>query len=290
MPQLGQGRLTTPVFVYDDYVDYLAAWFAYARRFGYSQKQFVADAGLPAHAFVSDILARRKKIGRRHVDAFCRSMGLVGQEAAYFAALVERDCARGPSAKDNALRTLAAIRESNLSVILRQRHLEYFAQWHYPVIREYLVAAGRVSSVKQITRALVNVRLSSRQIETALRKLEQWGLARRDSDGAWVAAQEVGALSHGDIPHAVVNDVKREVIEAGILAMETMPRTQRSVSMSIRGLSSDAFERFCSRVDQLRREFLELRDDQPADRVAALCVQLFPLARTGAEPSPVEES
>ena len=54
------GRLSTPVFVFDDYVDFLQAWYGYAKRFGVTQKSFVEKAGVGTQAYFSDVLARRK--------------------------------------------------------------------------------------------------------------------------------------------------------------------------------------------------------------------------------------
>jgi uncharacterized protein (TIGR02147 family) len=80
------------------------------------------------------------------------------------------------------------------------------------------------------------------------------------------------------MPHAVVNDVKRALIEASVHSMEMLDKHRRHVSMAIRGLDEKQYRRFCDRIDALRQEFLSLDGNgAKGDRVAALNVQLFPI-------------
>jgi hypothetical protein len=53
-------RFKTPIFIFDDYVDFLKAWYSYARRFGFTQKDFMKKARINAKAFFSDVLSQRK--------------------------------------------------------------------------------------------------------------------------------------------------------------------------------------------------------------------------------------
>jgi hypothetical protein len=59
--------------------------------------------------------------------------------------------------------------------------------------------------------------------------------------------------------------------------METLSTEQRHVSMAIRACSHEQYRHFCTRIDALRQEFLELDETGDNDRVLALNVQLFPV-------------
>lgn len=273
------GTFTTPIFVYDDYVDFLQAYCDYMRRFGVTRKQLVTEAGIGSHAFLSDVLARRKKVGRRHVEGLVRAVGLTGDEAEYFSLLVAKEATREPREKEILYRRLAELRNRNLRSVLADQDLEYFASWRYPVIREYVLLKGIVFSPKEIVRDLVGLKLGSREVEAALRKLEKWGLLEYDTEArGWRPSERMDTIGYRDMPHAVVNDVKRALIEASVHAMEMLDRDSRHVSMAIRGLSEEQYRRFCERIDELRREFLSLDGNGgEGDRVAALNVQLFPV-------------
>lgn len=274
-------RLHTPIFVFDDCVDFLQEWYSYAKKFGLTQKEFIKKAGIGAQSFLSDVLARRKKIGKKHIDGFVKALELTGEEAEYFSLLVQKEITREPREREILFRKLAELREKNLSSILDNRILEYFASWKYPIIREYIVNKGIVRSPKEIVNGLINLKLNSRDVEQALKKLQKWNMIVYDErEGGYRPKNIREIITYDLMPHAVVNDVKRTMIETSIHAMETMEKKKRHVSMAIRGISEEKYQEFCKRIDALRNEFLELEiNPDDADRIVTMNVQMFPVMR-----------
>jgi uncharacterized protein (TIGR02147 family) len=275
-----KNRLNTPIFIYEDHVDFIRDWYSYAKRFGLTQREFLARAGINANAFLSDVIARRKKIGRSHVAGFVKALELGGDEKEYFRLLVQKEQCRKPAEKTPIFESLARLRKSNLSTVLENRTLEYFASWQYPVIREFIVCKGSVFSAKEIVHALVNLRLSTHEVNLALAKLAKWGMIVHDKAAGLYRPVEKGAISYEDMPHPVVNDVKRTLIEASVHAMEEMPKDERHVSMTIKGIGKASYDELCAKINALRKEFLD-RDDtkEPADRIVSLNIQLFPVMK-----------
>ncbi len=272
-----------PIFVYEDYVDYIQAWYSYTKRFGYTQRHFLQEAGIKAHAFLSDVLSKRKGIGKKHVEGFVRALELKDDAALYFDLLVQKGVCKNPREKDVILKDLAFLRNKNLSVLLKNKRLEYFASWKYPLIREYISKKGTVSSPKEIVRSFVNLKLSIREVEGALKKLIKWGLITYDENkGGYYSNESEGVISYDDLPHVVVNDVKRTMIETAIHAMETMPKEERHMSMAIRGMSQKNYNKLCEKINELRQEFLSYDDsgsDEVPDRVVTLTIQAFPVMK-----------
>ncbi len=272
-------RLPTPLSIFDDCVDYLQEWYSYSKKFGLTQKEFVKKAGIGAQAFLSDVLARRKKIGERHIAGIVRALGLTGDEAAFFSLLVQKEITKKPRERETVFRKLAELRERNLSTILDKRILEYFASWKYPVIREYIVNKGLVISPKEIVAGLINLQLNSRDVEQALKKLLKWDMIVLDAKaGGYRPQHRKNVISYDLMPHAVVNDVKRTMIETSIHAMETMEKEKRHVSMAIRGINEKKYKDFCRKIDALRKEFLELNvKPNDTDRIVSMNIQMFPV-------------
>ncbi len=272
-------NLRTPIFVFDDCVDYLQEWYSYARKFGLTQQVFIKKAGIGAKAFLSDVLSRRKKIGERHIKGFIHALELKGESAEYFSLLVQKETIKNPRERETVFRKLAALREKNLTSILDNKILEYFTSWKYPVIREYIVNKGLVTSAKEIVAGLVNLKLNSREVEQSLKKLLKWDMIEYDTDaGGYRPKKTNEIISYDKMPHAVVNDVKRTLIEASVHAMETMEKDKRHISLAIRGINEKKYRELCNKIDTLRKEFLELEvapDD--ADRIVSMNVQVFPV-------------
>jgi uncharacterized protein (TIGR02147 family) len=271
-------RLNTPIFIFEDHIDYLREWYLYAKRFGLTQREFLGTAGIHANAFLSDILAGRKKIGKRHVAGFIKALELKGDEQDYFALLVRKEQCEKPEEKRAVFEGLARIREQNLASVLPNRTLEFFASWRYPVIREYILCKGTVASPKEVADALTNLKLSAHEIRLALTKLMSWKMISFDESRGGYRAVEDQTITYDAMPHPVVNDVKRALIEASIRAMEEMPRGRRHVSMAIKGMSEKSYRELCEKIDALRREFLAREENKDVmDRIVSLNVQAFPV-------------
>jgi uncharacterized protein (TIGR02147 family) len=273
-------RLNTPIFVFEDYVDYLREWYLYAKRFGLTQKNFLKKAKINSAAFLSDVISRRKKIGKRNINGFITALELKKDEKEYFRLLVEKELCKDPKQKISIIEKLAELRKKNLSSCLENRTMEYFASWRYPVIREFIVCKGEISSPKEIVKSLINLKLSTLEVKQALSKLIKWGLIEYDSNKNVYRAVNTAALSYQDMPHPVVNDVKRTLIEASIHAMEEMPKHERHVSMTIKGISKQTYDSLSNKIDALRKEFLEIQEQpQNVDKIISLNIQLFPIMK-----------
>ena len=109
-----RNRLATPVFVFEDHVDYLRAWYDYAKRYRLTQQAFMQRTGIGSQAYFSDILARRKKLAIKHIEGFAAALELCEDEAEYFSLLVQKDHTEKGPPKEQILKQLALYREKHL--------------------------------------------------------------------------------------------------------------------------------------------------------------------------------
>lgn len=271
----------TPIFVFEDYVDFLKAWCSYARRFGFTQKNFVEKAHINAKAFFSDVLSQRKKIGVKHIKGFVDALDLSPDEADYFSLLVRKKNTRDPNEINTIGGKLASLRAKKTSAILAGGGtLEYFSSWKYPVIREYIKAKGVVRSPKEISKSLLHLKLGLTETKHALHKLQKWNMIKYDEKNGGYRPNNDSIVTYSEMPHAVVNDVKRSFIESSIHSMENLGKDARNISMAICGMNREAYEKFCVKIDALRKEFLETDvGTGKSDHVYTLLVQLFPVMK-----------
>ena len=249
-------RLSTPIFVFDDYIDFLKAWYGYARRFRMTQRAFIERAGVGSQAYFSDILARRKKLSVQHIDGFIKALELTGRESDYFRQLVLKEHAKKGEEKENVLKKLARLREKNISTLVTDANAEYFSSWKYPVVREFIASAGYVSSLREIKYAFLHFTMPLAEVRRTVDKLIQWKLVEQDEQtGGYRPVEGLSTITYSGMPHAVVNDVKRLFIESSVHAMETLPQDERHITMAIRGMSRQQYVEFCKRIDELRKEF-----------------------------------
>jgi uncharacterized protein (TIGR02147 family) len=275
-------RLATPIFIFEDYVDYLSAWYGYAKRFRLTQKTFMEMTGAGPQAYFSDILARRKKLALRHIDGFTNALELSGDSADFFALLVQKEHADIGIEKESVLKKLSLLREKNLTTLVSDSNAEYFSSWKYPVVREFIVSKGYIFSLKEIRNAFLHFSMPLDEVRKTVRKLIEWKMVVIDRErGGYAAGPGSGTISYEGMPHSVVNDVKRMFIESSVHAMETLPKDERHITMAVRGLSRDQYERFCLKIDELRKEFLSDNGySGDVEYIYGFNVQLFPLMST----------
>jgi uncharacterized protein (TIGR02147 family) len=274
-------RFGTPIYVFDDYVDFLVAWYSYARRFGFTQKDFMEKANINAKAFFSDVLSQRKKIGEKHIQGFVDALELSPDEADYFSLLVRKKNARDVDEINTIGKGLASLRAKKTSSILSGGGtMEYFSSWKYPVIREFIKAKGFVQSPEEISKSLLHLKLGLGEIRQALQKLQKWNMIDFDGITGTYRPNNDCLITYSEMPHAVVNDVKRSLIETSIHSMENLEKNARNISMAIRGMNRENYEKFCLKIDELRKEFLESGEGTAkSDHVYTLLVQLFPVMK-----------
>ncbi|MBN1306354.1 MAG: TIGR02147 family protein [Chitinispirillaceae bacterium] len=274
-----KNRLATPVFVFEDYVDYLKAWYGYAKRFRMTQSAFIERAGVGTQAYFSDILARRKKLAVKHINGFVTALELTGDAVDFFRLLVLKEHSKKGAEKEKVLKQLALLRERHLSTLITDGNAEYFSCWKYSVVREFIVSRGYVASLWEIKRAFLHFTMSIGEVRETVNKLIQWKMVEADSrTGGFRPAAGAATITYSGMPHAVVNDVKRLFIESSVHAMETLPRDQRHITMAIRGMSRENYKRFCRKIDELRAEFLTTEERAGAsDYVYGITIQLFPV-------------
>ena len=276
-----------PIFVYDDYPEYLRDWLAFAKRYGFTQKKFLESAGISSQAYLSDVVARRKRLGEQNSVAITAILGLKDDAAEYFRLLVKRGQQKPGVELEKTCREITELRRKNLSAIVERGSPEYFSSWHYSLVRELLLGSGGWMNPKEISESLCNLRISLPEIRRALKKLSQWKLVEEGESDCFRSI-ESAIVSYSEMPHSVVNDVKHDLITASINAMSLSPKNERHISMAIRGISPSRYDEFCKRIDELRQEFLSGEDNDPVSRVCVLNVQIFPVARLGRSESKEE--
>jgi uncharacterized protein (TIGR02147 family) len=199
----------------------------------------------------------------------------------FFPLLDKKKNARDPGEANAIGGKLALLRAKKTSSILTGGGtLEYFSSWKYPVIREYIKAKGFVRSPKEISKSLLHLKLGLTETRHALLKLQKWNLVEYDEKNGGYRPINDRLITYAEMPHAVVNDVKRSLIDASIHSMENLKKDARSISMAIRGMNRETYETFCNKIDALRKEFLESEEGTgKSGHVYTLLVQLFPVMK-----------
>jgi uncharacterized protein (TIGR02147 family) len=255
-------------FAYFDYRKYLAEVFAFrkARDAAFSHRGFLEAAGIPGSAYLVRVLKQTRKLNKKYIPHFCLALGLSGREEQYFAKLVEYGNEKRHEARHVLLKDMLKIRSSDPEFLLRDRRLNFFKRWYYPVVREILSLTEVRDDFNQVARMVVPP-ITAVQAENAVKFLEKNGFVSRGHDGRYELSEPF--VSSGDVLNSTVLDqYHRANIALNCEALDLVPPDLRSASSLTLTLSEAGFERVRREIREFRAHLMAIaKEDAHPERV-----------------------
>jgi len=267
------------LYAFSDYRAFLRRYCEFRRieqpsfSYRFMATRLEIDPGQLAH-----ILQGRLHLPQRALAAVLRLCKFTAREAAFFEELVRLGRSRKPEeaarcrARLDALRTVVP-RE------LDQDDAAFYLHWRHAVVRA-LAGIAHTADAGELGRFCLPVQSEAEAVESA-RLLEELGLLVRDEIGCLTPTE--AHLTPGE---GVSKDVLRkwhdQVLALAAESVERFDTAQRDVSTLTVALSSKDLPILRAWISDLRRQVqAQAGVSGSPDRVLEVCVQLFPVARTG---------
>lgn len=266
------------LFGYADHRAYLSDWFGWKKEQNprYSHRLFARRAGVSSAGLLSNVLEGRRNLTRPNAEGFARAIGLEGEAADFFFALVDLGQAADDAEREDAWERMWSVRRFREAHRLEGAGFRYLTRWHVPAIRE-LVACGDFREDPVWLASRLRPPITPAQAQEALDALFELGLLVRGEDGAvaqadtrLVTAQEVGGLA--------VRRYHQGMSERARDAVEGFTGPERHLLAVTVPIPESLVPRLKEELDAFQRRLLDLCDgaDGP-DRVYQINLQLFPL-------------
>ena len=283
---------------FDDYRAYLRAMIVFlkATRPQFSYRYFSRMAGFSSPNFLKLVAEGKRNMSTRSITKFCRGLGLDGPEAEAFETLVLLGQAQTDEERNRHYQRLRRhARRNTTAARLEEAQYRVYSLWYTLPIRELLLHPDFREDPAWIGRRL-HPEVKPADVRQALGLLEEVGLVVRDAQGR--LRPSTTRISTGPkVRSLAVRNFHRSMLELASQALESAPQDQRDVTALTLTLSKKQFELVRSRIGLLRRELLDLVDEEHkaegADleprEVYQVGFQLFPLtAPPAVEPPPAE--
>jgi uncharacterized protein (TIGR02147 family) len=267
------------LFAYTDYRKYLRDYYEAKRAV---QKQFthrfIAQAiGFKSTGTFAQILQAKTNMAPDTVARFTRFLGLKPQEADYFELLVLFGQAKGHAEKKGYFEKIISFPKSNLKQVDSTQYA-FYEKWHYSVIREVLAFHPFQDDYRDLARML-EPPISTAEAQKAIKLLEELGLIRKNEQGIYEKTDPV-ITSGYDTRSLAVNQFIIETLDLAKVALDKLPREERSLSALTLSLPEDGYALVEEKVKNFRRELLELaRTCTDPKRVIQVNFQIFPVTR-----------
>lgn len=288
-PRLSSSKAPTPVdkvelpavFGFLDHRDYLREWFDAKRKLvkTFSYRVFARKAGFASHAFLSEVIQGRRNLSEDSTQKCIHALGLAGEAATYFALLVRYGQENHLDRRRDLLSDLLRLQASRQVQRVAGSQSEYFAHWLHIALREVAVFGGFGRDWKAMA-GFFKPAVTPEEVKTGIDLLLRLELLRATPEGGF--EYSCPRLTPGDIDSKTLATLKRQMI---LLAIDQLGRPDSpdthlsSVTVSI---SRDRLFRVREILDKARRDILAetATDDQPADQVLQVNLQLVPLTES----------
>jgi uncharacterized protein (TIGR02147 family) len=271
------------LYQYTDYRKYLRDYYEAKRSV---QKEFthrhIAQAiGFKSTGTFAQILQGKTNMSPQTLAQFVHFLGLKKDEADYFELLVLFNQSKGHAEKKRYFEKIIAFPKSNLKQVDSTQYA-FYEKWYYSVIREVLAFHPFREDYRELARML-EPPIATAEAQKAIKLLEELGLIRKNDAGAYEKSDPV-ITSGYDTRSLAVNQFILETLDLAKVALDELPRDERSLSALTLSLPEDGYAMVEEKIKNFRRELLELaRNCRDPKRVIQVNFQIFPVTKKQGE-------
>lgn len=268
------------IYHYNDYrkflKDYQNSRKIYDKSF--SMSNICKLLGLPnTRSYFADIL-KGKKMTSAFIKRFIDLLNLKPDEAQYFTVMVKFNQAEISHERDLYFEQLLSLNKTPKKVLSLDM-FEYYSNWYNSAIRAVLNLYDFSGNYKELCKK-VFPNITIKQARASIRLLKKLKLIEKGCDGIY-------RLTNNSIttPEFIKSDLIKqyqmsliELAKSSVINNDEFPQIIASNTISI---SESGYKRLEKKVDKFRSEIRSLvhKDEEPADNVYQLNLQLFPMSK-----------
>ena len=265
------------IIEYSDFRQYMLDYYEERkRRSVFSWREFSKLAGFTSSSYMKVVCDGKSKLSRVGVERTGAAMGLVGFEMEYFRALVEFGQSEVEEKKKAAYERMLSIARDHKVRVMEGDLFEFYDSWQNPVVRE--LAPMMPGATPGEMAKMCYSEVSAAEVQQSLNFLTKAGLLKKAGDGSFAQA-ETSIKGTPDATRLALRGMHRMMSRLATPSID-LPVEERNFSGVTMGLSRESYERIVKVLDECRRQVISIAaEDQNADQVYRLNLQLFPLTR-----------
>jgi len=269
------------IFNYNNFRLYLSDYYIYRHHQDKSfTKSFICKKlGLPnTRSYFGDIV-RGKYLSSIKVPLFIILLKLDKNEATFFRALVNFNQADDPDERELLFDQLISLNQTPHSILSSKKIFKYYKEWYNPVIRALLHVIDFKSEYAYLAKT-VYPPITVKQATESIRLLMSLGLIHRTDEGFLKPTTNV--LSTGSFNKAeLVTQYQLECLKHARKVIVHKNQQPRRIITKMMGISREAYVKIEKKIEKINAEITSLvhKDENPADRVYQLTIQLLPNSR-----------
>ena len=265
------------LYRYDDYRKFLEDFFKEQkeRRAVFSHRFFARKAGFTSSSFCLSVIKGRFNLSPTALDKLVRAMELDDRQARYFKNLVDFNQAKQAKAREDAWNQLQELRREVEFTSLAEPQQGYFSHWWFPVLRELATHPNWKGDYRQLAR-WIDPGIGTEEVRSAVEKMLEWGILLPGAGGRLRASSLL--INAEGVPPIALRQIKRELLQNGIAALDTKPPSQRFATFSTLAMSEDSYEYALKVLEEARSRIIaRAASDVNVEKIYEMVLQVFPL-------------
>jgi uncharacterized protein (TIGR02147 family) len=270
------------IYQFLDYREYLRAYYEAAKEAvpAFSYRYFSRRAGFSSPNYLKMVMDGDRNLTDDSVKKMVRGLELEGDEARFFADLVDFVQAVDAEKRNEAYERVAASQQFRQARRIDHSMFEYLSRWYLPAIREMAAHEEFTDDPAWIARRLFPS-ITEEEAAEALELLFEMGLLIRTEDGGVTRGEPTWTTGH-EVRSLAIGNFHRQMLQRAAESIEEVPREVRDLSQLTVVIEAETVDDLKERIHAFRESLIERCErDDGREVVYQIGIQLFPLSHWG---------
>jgi uncharacterized protein (TIGR02147 family) len=266
------------VFEYLDYRDFLKDFYEEkkSQHSFFSYRLFGAKIGIDP-SYLAKVIIKNRNISNDAIDAIAVFCGLKQREADYFETLVHFVKAKSLKESKLLFEKLLSLKNASAKPLLENQYA-FYQKWYHSALRSLLEFYDFNGDYKALALQL-SPPISAKEAKESIQLLEKLNLIKKDMNGRY-RMTEVAITTGSQWNSLAIATFQEETIRLSMGSIALHPKKHRDISTVTMNINEENFEEIREKINEFRSSIIKfVHEQQSADRVVQLNIQLFPLSK-----------
>lgn len=221
----------------------------------FSRTEFCIQLGLPnTRSYFNDVV-QGKKVTDTMLKRFIDVIGLKGNEAKYFEAMVNFDQGKTAVVRDNAFAEMMKLNK-NPQAIVNPNSYEFFANWYNSTIYAILEVFNVSDNANDLA-AKIFPPVPEKKIQSSLALMQKMELIRKNEQGFWKPTKESLATVQ-QCQNQMVLQYQKQCLELSKQALESEGKESRDMTTFTFSISAEGREKVEKAVEKFKEQIRKI--------------------------------
>lgn len=273
-------KLCTNIYRFLDYPRWLKAEYEARRAVdpGFTHRRFSELCGYKSSGALSLLISCKRNLSREALERIATALGMDSGERVHFRRMLDYEQADDFAARAAVLDRMKAARRFAEEWADRLDAVDYYRDWHVPVVRE-LVALDDFVEEPAWMSARMHHRVGADACALAIDRLLAIGMLERDDEGRLRQTDAI-LSTPPEVRSEALKEFQRQMMWLAGEALDTQASERRDMRVVTMAISRQQASDLKTLLGQLQKEALDIVSrDEPIEAVYQLNTQLFELTQ-----------